>query len=82
MNEIVTERQEGILHLQPNRPQKRNAFTLDMYPAFADALRSASDDSAVQVVLVSAIGRRTRRETTPMTSCIIRRTPETGRQRR
>jgi 1,4-dihydroxy-2-naphthoyl-CoA synthase len=31
MNEILTERSEGILRVELNRPKKRNAMTSSMY---------------------------------------------------
>jgi enoyl-CoA hydratase/carnithine racemase len=42
--------------VQLNHPQMRNVFGSDMYLAFGDALQSASDNSEVRVVQVSAIG--------------------------
>jgi enoyl-CoA hydratase/carnithine racemase len=39
-----------------NRPERKNAFTLDMVDAWAAALRSAAADEAVRCVLVTGAG--------------------------
>ena len=52
MNRILTENQGGVLRLQFNRPDKRNAITAAMYQALAHALRHAERDSAVRVALI------------------------------
>ncbi len=39
-----------------NRPDKKNAITAAMYQAMADALRQASDDAAVRVILITGDG--------------------------
>jgi enoyl-CoA hydratase/carnithine racemase len=46
----------GILKIQLNRPQKRNALTLGMYTEFAHLLNRAQASSEIRVVLVSAAG--------------------------
>lgn len=56
MEYILNNLNEGVLNLQLNRPQKRNALTLDMYTEFARLLNSAQSNPAVRVVLVSAAG--------------------------
>ena len=52
MSLISTEKKDGILFLGFNRPDKKNAITLDMYRAITAALRSAEADGEVRVVLV------------------------------
>ena len=52
MSEIVVEKSRRVLRIQLNRPEKKNALTLGMYQAFADALRSADSDADVRVILV------------------------------
>lgn len=47
---------DGIGTILLNRPHRKNAFTLDMLDAWADALRSARTDEAVRVVLVTGAG--------------------------
>jgi enoyl-CoA hydratase/carnithine racemase len=56
MEYILNNLNEGVLNLQLNRPQKRNALTLDMYTEFARLLNSAQSNPEVRVVLVSAAG--------------------------
>ena len=52
MNTIVTETQDGVLRLQFNRPDKKNAITAAMYQTLAHALRHGERDAAVRVALV------------------------------
>jgi enoyl-CoA hydratase/carnithine racemase len=56
MEYILTSLDEGILAIQLNRPQKRNALTLEMYTQFAELLKSAQAKPEIRVVLVSATG--------------------------
>ena len=42
--EIVTERQDRVLRIQINRPQKKNAITAAMYQAMAEALGELERD--------------------------------------
>lgn len=44
---------DGILTLEFNRPERKNAITGDMYQAMADALRAADSDSAVRAILIT-----------------------------
>ena len=50
--DIRTELQDGLLTIQINRPSRKNAFTNAMYTAIGDALRDATHNSAVKVVLI------------------------------
>ena len=56
MDYILNSVDGGILKIQLNRPQKRNALTLDMYREFAELLNRAQASSEIRVVLVSAAG--------------------------
>ena len=56
MDYILNSVDGGILKIQLNRPQKRNALTLDMYTEFAELLNRAQASSEIRVVLVSAAG--------------------------
>ena len=56
MEEILNHLDEGILKIELNRPQKRNALTLDMYTEFAELLNTAQAKPEIRVVLVSAAG--------------------------
>lgn len=46
----------GVGTILLNRPHAKNAFTLEMIRAWADALRSARTDPAVRVVVVTGAG--------------------------
>lgn len=50
--QIQTGFSEGVLTLQINRPDKKNALNLAMYAALADALREADSNDSVRVVLI------------------------------
>lgn len=56
MDEIVTERTEGILRVELNRPAKRNAMTSKMYVALADVFNAAASDDRTRVVLWHGAG--------------------------
>ena len=49
---IKTETKDRILRIEIARAEKKNALTLDMYAALADALAAADADPAVRVALV------------------------------
>ncbi|WP_394840252.1 enoyl-CoA hydratase [Pendulispora rubella] len=48
---IVTEVTEGVQRIEIRRPEKKNALTVGMYAAMADALLQAESDPAVRVIL-------------------------------
>jgi enoyl-CoA hydratase/carnithine racemase len=52
MSLISTEKKDGIFYVGFNRPEKKNAITLDMYRAFTAALKAAAADPDVRVVLL------------------------------
>jgi len=56
MSEIVTERVEGILQIQFNRPEKKNAMTMSMYSTVAELLDAAAKDDETRVVLLHGAG--------------------------
>jgi enoyl-CoA hydratase/carnithine racemase len=56
MEYIFNNLEGGILKIEINRPQKRNALTLDMYIEFAKLLESAQTNPEIRVVLVTAAG--------------------------
>ena len=49
---ILLHRERGLLTLQLNRPDKRNALTRAMYTQLAEALEQADADSAISAVLI------------------------------
>lgn len=57
MSEHIVERQEErILWLILNRPEKKNALTMDMYQALAEALNKAGTEPAIRVVVITGRG--------------------------
>ncbi|MGD8660635.1 MAG: enoyl-CoA hydratase [Desulfobacterales bacterium] len=53
--DILTERQEHILRIKINRPQKKNALTIAMYAAMADAIIQADEDGDIRVVFIQGL---------------------------
>lgn len=53
IDHILTEQKDRILSIQLNRPKKKNAITLAMYRAIAEALRQADQDDAVRAVFIT-----------------------------
>ena len=51
MDHILTEKRDGILRIEFNRPEKKNAITVAMYQAMAEALADGARDAAIRVVL-------------------------------
>jgi enoyl-CoA hydratase/carnithine racemase len=47
---------DGVATILLNRPERKNAFTLDMIDEWATALRSAQRDPSVRVVLLTGAG--------------------------
>jgi len=56
MNDVITERSEGVLRVELNRPEKRNAMTSSMYTKLADIFNDAAADERVRVVLWHGAG--------------------------
>src|SRR5271154_6530262 len=56
MSEIVTERAGGILQIQLNRPEKKNAMLASMYATVAELLERAAQEDEVRVVLLHGAG--------------------------
>jgi enoyl-CoA hydratase/carnithine racemase len=56
VSEIQTERAEGILRIQFNRPEKKNALTMSMYSTVAELLNAAAKDDETRVVLLHGAG--------------------------
>lgn len=49
--EILTNKSKGILTIEFNRPEKKNAITVAMYQTMADALKEADADTEVRAIL-------------------------------
>ena len=56
MGDIVTERSNGILRVELNRPEKKNALTAAMYAQLADIFNEAAKDEETRVVLWHSTG--------------------------
>jgi len=57
MSSVLLTRDDGVATLTLNRPDRLNAFTLDMGREFVDALRDADADDAVRAIIVTGSGR-------------------------
>lgn len=53
---VLVSQTGGVCELRLNRPEKRNAITLDMYDALWDAIVRAEGDDEVRVILLSGAG--------------------------
>ena len=56
--DILTEKQEHILRIKINRPQKKNALTIAMYAALADAIARAEETVSRQKKSLEAAEKR------------------------
>jgi len=56
MSDIITERTGGILRVEFNRPEKKNAMTGAMYTRLADILNEAREDEETRVVVWHSAG--------------------------
>ena len=56
MSDIITEFSDGVLRVQLNRPEKKNALTGAMYGRLAEILGTADMDNSVRVVLWHGAG--------------------------
>src|SRR5882757_3557799 len=56
MEEIITERSDGILRVELNRPSRKNAMTSAMYIDLADILNDAARDASIRAVLWHGAG--------------------------
>jgi enoyl-CoA hydratase/carnithine racemase len=53
---IQIERHGGRLAVRMNRPERRNAITVAMYAALADAIESAASDESVRLITIEGAG--------------------------
>ncbi|MFZ6849140.1 enoyl-CoA hydratase [Undibacterium sp. RuRC25W] len=53
MTDILTHKENGVLTISFNRPEKKNAITAAMYQTMADALRDAENDASVRAILIT-----------------------------
>lgn len=50
--DILSSKDDGILTLEFNRPQRKNAITSAMYQSMADAINAAEGDTEVRAILI------------------------------
>jgi enoyl-CoA hydratase/carnithine racemase len=50
--DILTNKANGILTIEFNRPEKKNAITAAMYQSMADAIKDAEGDAAVRAIVI------------------------------
>src|ERR1700753_2439541 len=53
---LIASKKNRILHLTLNRPDKRNALTLEMCEGLVNGIESAQEDDSVGCVLIAAEG--------------------------
>jgi len=53
---LVERGADGVLSLMLARPERRNAITVAMYAALADAIESAADDDAIRLITIEGQG--------------------------
>lgn len=51
-NHIVVEKQNGVLRLGINRPEKKNALTMVMYSILTESLKASKTDDEIKTVLI------------------------------
>jgi enoyl-CoA hydratase/carnithine racemase len=53
---ILVERGDGRLRIRMNRPDRRNAITVAMYAALADAIEGAAADTRIRLITLEGTG--------------------------
>lgn len=53
---VLVERKDGVLSIVLARPERRNAITVAMYAALADAIESAADNAAIRLITLEGRG--------------------------
>ncbi len=53
---LVERRSDGVLSLMLARPERRNAITVAMYAALADAIESAADNASIRLITIEGQG--------------------------
>ena len=52
----ISQSEDGIRTIKLNRPHKKNAITLDMYPSLTSALNDAAVDESAKFVVLTGPG--------------------------
>ena len=53
---VLVERKDGVLSIVLARPERRNAITVAMYSALADAIESAADNRSIRLITIEGQG--------------------------
>ncbi len=53
---LIDHRADGVLSIMLARPERRNAITVAMYAALADAIESAADNAAIRLITIEGQG--------------------------
>ena len=53
---VLVEREDGVLSIMLARPERRNAITVAMYAALADAIESAADNASIRLITLQGQG--------------------------
>ena len=53
---VLVERRDKVLSITMARPERRNAITVAMYAAMADAIESAADNAAIRLITIQGQG--------------------------
>lgn len=53
---LVEHRSDGVLSISLSRPERRNAITVAMYAAMADAIERAADNAAIRLITIEGQG--------------------------
>ena len=53
---VLVERKDGVLSIMLARPERRNAITVAMYSALADAIESAADNRSIRLITIEGQG--------------------------
>lgn len=56
MSDVKVERDGGLMRITLNRPERRNAITVAMYAALAEAIEAAATDPAVRLITLEGEG--------------------------
>ncbi|MGC1684603.1 MAG: enoyl-CoA hydratase/isomerase family protein, partial [Candidatus Acidiferrales bacterium] len=56
-NVLIEERENFVLTLRLNRPERLNALNVELGEALTNALRRAADDNTVRAIVLTGSGR-------------------------
>lgn len=54
--QVLVERKDSVLSIMLARPERRNAITVAMYSALADAIESAADNQSIRLITIEGQG--------------------------